>query len=669
MFNLDALNDIEPMPPDDISTYDPRDKNGDKYLLPLHFNFEILDLFCAYVFDLDNEYIPHAALVNMKTMIEMLDKRPYMNNDELKARLEFIMLVLEARIDLNLDKESLITNYVLNNCDSNLKDIIEDELLKTSIENGISLDIANYINTMTYENLVNGYSLVYSQKLAKILDKKDEGGYKRISDFTKDFKNLSSELNTIIVNAEEYQREGRGFDLKKSHVVRVGKKILHNMKKPTNKLKTGIQYLNKMLNGGFEAGRSYLIMGITGVGKSITLLSIANWIRKYNKLPRKQTEELAVLFISQENSQSETFERLFNIECDGRDMKTLSDEEMIELLTKAGLVIPDDDNTSINFIFKEYSDKEIGVTDIDALISDYEKKNIRIIAVVQDYIEKLKPKFKFTELRHALGSVATELSELAKKRNIPVISAAQLNRDAAAVTDNAIANNKKNTIKLLGKKQISESWDMMKNVDAVILIGREYDDSSGSQKEYLGFKLEKFRGKPNKDKVFVFIHPFDENNGIELIADIDSKPLSKESIEDFNPFKKQEESSIQSSTTFNLNNPSTFATEFIDIIDDNYTDSSKNYTDLFKHAEEVSNRMRRIIDREKELKRQRLIQLKNKNFKTDKNGRAIIKNRKKHDDGLTRDESGRVIIKRTGIFDNCVSKDKNGRWIIKKLAI
>ena len=40
---------------------------------------------------------------------------------------------------------------------------------------------------------------------------------------------------------------------------------------PSNKLKTGLQFLNKMLNGGLESGRSYLFMGVPGVGKTLWL--------------------------------------------------------------------------------------------------------------------------------------------------------------------------------------------------------------------------------------------------------------------------------------------------------------------------------------------------------------------------------------------------------------
>ena len=209
-----------------------------------------------------------------------------------------------------------------------------------------------------------------------------------------------------------------------------------------------------MLNGGFESGRSYVFMGLTGVGKSIVLLSIANWIRKYNKLPKKGNMKQAVLFISQENSKNETFERLFNLNINGTDIRELTEEDLIKNIRKSDMIVSDND---INLKFLEFSDREIGVTDIDAMIADYERDGVEIIAVVQDYIEKLRPKQNYSELRHALGSNATELSELAKKWQIPVITAAQLNRLASSVVDNAIANNKKNTTKLLGRQNVSEA--------------------------------------------------------------------------------------------------------------------------------------------------------------------------------------------------------------------
>ena len=165
MLDIDNMSSISPA---DDTMYDPRAVLGDKYILPVHFGLEILDIFCSYVTDIDNEYISHNALENVKVLFEILDKRSYMNNDSLKARLQYIELVLDARINLNLDKKSLINQHVLMNCDSSLKDIIEEEILKGPAKNQLKSDIAKYINNLVYENLSEGYSILYNQKLNPI---------------------------------------------------------------------------------------------------------------------------------------------------------------------------------------------------------------------------------------------------------------------------------------------------------------------------------------------------------------------------------------------------------------------------------------------------------------------------------------------------------------------
>lgn len=640
-------------PTDDIM-YDPRAVLGDKYILPVHFGLEILDIFCSYVIDIDNEYISHNALENAKVLFEILDKRSYMNNDSLKARLQYIELVLDARINLNLDKKSLINQHVLMNCDSTLKSIIEEEILKGPVKTQLNSDVAKYINDLVYENLSEGYSILYNQKLMDLFDKKENGYFKSLTDYTNAFKKLLNEINTNTRNIERYKREGKGFDLSEKTIIREAKKVYRDLTKPSNKLKTGIQALNKMLNGGFESGRSYVFMGLTGVGKSIVLLSIANWIRKYNKLPKKGNMKQAVLFISQENSKNETFERLFNLNINGTDIRELTEEDLIKNIRKSDMIVSDND---INLKFLEFSDREIGVTDIDAMIVDYERDGIEIIAVVQDYIEKLRPKQNYSELRHALGSNATELSELAKKWQIPVITAAQLNRLASSVVDNAIANNKKNTTKLLGRQNVSEAWSMITNSDCCIIINREVDDTSDVEKQYLGFKLEKFRGKPGKDRVYVFLHPFDEENGILLIPDIDTKPLSRSRMEDFEPFRNPQVTSQHVSFDSNQNE---FRSNFIDIIDDNYKDTSQHYIDIMNKAEEVSNKMRMIQEREKELKRQREKELKNGIYRKNDKNEIIIQSRN-YFNNLERDENGRIIIHSR----KRLMKDSDGRVIIE----
>lgn len=194
------------------------------------------------------------------------------------------------------------------------------------------------------------------------------------------------------------------------------------------------------------------------------------------------------------------------------------------------------------------------------------------------------------------------------------------------------------------------AWDMLKNADAAIIINREIDDTVEPEKQYMGFKLEKYRGRPNQDRIYVFLHPFDENNGILLNADIDQKePISKLRIEDFNPMGPTLVS--KGKPTFDDYDES--ANEFIeslkDIITDDYTDSAKNYVDLVKNAESVSQKMKRLNQAEKDLRDRRKRELKDhKCNKTDDN-RIIIKSRLSNSNDivtLDRREGYYVIKKR-----------------------
>ena len=501
--------------------------------------------------------------------------------------------------------------------------------------------ICKYINTVVYENLLEGYSLSYSKKLMSLFDKQASGKYKRLKDYSTDFKSLVSEMDNDIRRAEEFTREGNGFDLSKDNIKTNINKYLNKLKAPNNKLKTGLQYLNRMLNGGFESGRSYLFMGITGVGKSIILLSVALWIKRYNKLPPIDGMQYAVLFISQENSESETFERIFNMNVSSKDIREFTSEEIEKGLESSGVLFDEEDVSTdkIGFIFKYYSDKEIGVSDIDNLISDYERKNIKIIAVIQDYIEKLQPKpnHKSNELRTTLGYIATEMSELAKARNIPFISAAQLNRTASSIVDNAIVNNKTNTIKLLGKQFLSESWDMMKNIDAAIVINRETSYQDDKEKQYLGFKLEKFRGRPGNNRIYVFIHPFDDDNGILLRPDIDlDKPISRQSMEAFDPIRQQTNVGKPTFENYDSSN-NEFLNNFSDIISDDFSDDAENYVEMYKNAISFEEKIKTMIRLDSDLSKKRKEEF--YNYKKSINGPIIIKSKRKD----------KIIIKKSNI--------------------
>ena len=252
MFNAIDYDENDILYPN-IKIYDPGNgktnkRNKNQKSLQLNLSSEELDTFCLYVNNLNSDVVSHSALVNAKTMFDLLDMKPYNVNDELRARLEYITLVLEARVNLNLDTKSLIKNHVLRNCDMRLKKYIEDEIIKDMSHAKISESTCKYLNSLIFENLIEGYSLDYSKRLSFMFEKKENGGYKRITEFSQDLKDLVKDIDLDIRKSEEFMREGKGFDLTSTNIRHEIKSIMKELRSPTNKLRTGLQYLNRMLN-------------------------------------------------------------------------------------------------------------------------------------------------------------------------------------------------------------------------------------------------------------------------------------------------------------------------------------------------------------------------------------------------------------------------------------
>lgn len=180
---------------------------------------------------------------------------------------------------------------------------------------------------------------------------------------------------------------------------------------------------------------------------------------------------------------------------------------------KGQLVVTAENN--INIIIKYAKTKTKTTQDLYYVIDDLEDQGYEIIALIHDYIKRLKSTEGHTEVRHELGAIVDELKALAIEKHIPVISATQLNKESARIIDEGVQCNKTDLARLLGRSQIGESWSMIENSDYVILINREVQKSTNTR--FLTFKLVKGRGEES-DTTY-FNQPFDEGNTMRLIQD------------------------------------------------------------------------------------------------------------------------------------------------------
>jgi replicative DNA helicase len=498
--------------------------------IPMKLDIETLDLLLAYAYDVDNQYITRSALNNLLTWVSLCNVNLYKNNQSLRSRVDLLALLLEARLHMGFDNRKIMMNYALDKCDN--KNLIREEIIPEFNKIKLNTRMTQYLNSYVVDRLIHAFIFSYKDELFQVFEDLESHNYTTLRDITQKFKEIITNLLFDIRNAENFAEDTMTLDLSEGSFDSIVKQIVKKLKDPSNKLIAGIQALNIMLNGGFEQARSYLFFGMTGAGKSVLLINLMIFLKKCNRFKTKDpSKRPAVLYISQENTVAETVERIFNMEVTGNNIRDYTPAEVVKLLrTKGELTLNTEDD--IDIIIKYYDDKTISTIDIYSIISDIEDTGREVIALLHDYIERIKSSKNHAELRFELAEVANDYSVLAKRLSIPVIGAGQFNRKAADTIETGADGNKYDIGKLLGKSFISEAFAILKNIDSAIAINRETDDEGNDYMTFKDMKQRSSRGKKHKFSDY-FAHPFDPQNGIKLVQDIhEEEPVSRTSLDE-----------------------------------------------------------------------------------------------------------------------------------------
>ena len=181
-----------------------------------------------------------------------------------------------------------------------------------------------------------------------------------------------------------------------------------------------MQGFNQLIGGGFENTRLYLLLGVTGGGKSLSMLNIAYQIKKYNKnfKPKDPTKIPCVVYLTMENSVTETIQRLFEI-CVGDDMRNYSPEDIeYKLRTEGELYLTDE--SPIDIIIKYKPNRSEDTSYLYTLTEDLEDEGYEVICLIQDHIKRLRSVENQPDVRLELGNVANEMKTFAIIKDIPV---------------------------------------------------------------------------------------------------------------------------------------------------------------------------------------------------------------------------------------------------------
>jgi replicative DNA helicase len=499
-------------------TYNPGETKI-KYKMDKNF----LNMIICYIFT-KSRVITKANLMAIRKFFDCVDTNIYSTNVELYARVIFIEKALECILSKGIERKEIIIDYCRMENDKETEEIIEN----IDKFGALSLTEIKMVNKTIADRLKYAYIVFYKERLNDLFMRMDQGQFKSLNEINTIMKGaMSACLNDI--RKSENNAASNAFCLMDDIMTPYISELIKKVTDPSLTFKTGIQYLNDMLSPGFAPGRLYLFLGLTGGYKSSMLLQCARWIKLYNKTTPRRKEPTAVptvLVITTENTVEESVIRIFNMSSDDKPINEYTAQEAISILKNEGHLNMKDGSTDIYIAY--YANNELDTSDLYAIIEDLEDDNREVIALILDYIKRIRPAEPSSDERIQLKNVSNELKSLAVKLDIPVITAQQINRAGNAAIDAAAGEGKEDLARYIGRQNVALSWDLLENVDWAAIINIEKEKRSGLL--YLTIKRIKIRYKDNAKYSYIN-HPFAPNSTIRLLDDINlDKPISKESL-------------------------------------------------------------------------------------------------------------------------------------------
>lgn len=502
-----------------------------------------------------NDIITVNNLVNLKRLIDYIDiDKSYKIEEDLTTiqMLRLLKEILNFNIDYTVEdieelkttiKDKVDDNYIPHSLiDSLFEGAIEHEFDQKKIIywNKFIQDQLDYISVFNYipalKDLISAFEFPTPEDIENIIP------------VAKDMLiNLNRKFN---LNTMATDGKMNSFNITdRNNAKKIIKQSLENIYNPGNKIPTGYKLLDKMLGGGLQEERCYLLLGVAKSFKSGTMLNIAmNVVTNYYDYELKDPDKTpAVLYFTMENSMMETFERIyhylgltFNFDYkiiknkNGKNIKkyniTESDiDEILSIIEKETI-----EKTGIALRVEFRTHMSVTTGELDTLYENYSLvDNQEIIFIAQDYIKRIHSQrnYKTEQKRDELGEVINEFCNFAKTKKIPILTASQLNREGLKVVESAKSNKKKDLARKLGGSQVGESNLIYENADYTIITNREKDEDTDTF--YQTFKCIMARGE---SKIDYFAQPFDKNpiyHNFRIATDTDlDKPLGVERISD-----------------------------------------------------------------------------------------------------------------------------------------
>lgn len=483
----------------------------------LIFDIESLNMFATFTMS-RNASIKYSDYTQLKSLMDSLNMELYISEPLKMQYIRFINNALDGIVNKKLmgNRDMLYQYANKGNGEQHILDVVFNELSNSEVD---------YIISLISESLKSIFFYDCADSMIDVCHRFKTEAYSDRAKITLEFENLLDSVKNEFRRVNKDLASEVEFSLTQDFIKeRIGE-IYNNEVNPSRILLSGMQGLNRMNGGGFEAGRIYMLFGTAASGKSFTTLDLALQVKMYNQgyVCKDATKRPCIVILTMENSVQETISRMYAMLAN-RQMKESSYDDVVNTLcTDQHLVMSDTNN--INIIVRYKSNLSIDTSYLYQLYDDLADDGLEPIMIIQDHIKRIRPVNSRKDLRLDLGEIVNEFKAFAVEKDLVMVSISHLNREATKIVEDARRSNKADIGKMLGRSNVSESMLMIDNCDVGYIITKE---TGHDMENYLSFLLIRTRTGYDLD---YFCQPYKPGNDLKLEEDVGTMAKYKAGVD------------------------------------------------------------------------------------------------------------------------------------------
>ena len=230
----------------------------------------------------------------LNIFFQLVDETVYLSDADMEMPYAAVRRVLKTILEDNVDDQELIMDRLLSmpKYEEEMPDLIEEigdidmnEDLVVYIENEF-IDRLNYVTAIP----------VISQ-LKTVISQFDKQEYESYNEIIQEIRGYTSIFNKAVNLRSSASLTYPEIDFNSEQFDVILEKVYKNLTNEKKYLMTGIKDLNAMLQGGFQPGRVYVFMAVSGGWKSGLLLNAFIWAARYNRNLRCRDQAKKPMFL------------------------------------------------------------------------------------------------------------------------------------------------------------------------------------------------------------------------------------------------------------------------------------------------------------------------------------------------------------------------------------